>query len=116
SLLITVLTVLSPMLAAILWNFGELQGWARKHVGRWRALEKLEMEIHELKEYCDCVEEHLAREPQKKQLRADDGAGRNVAATAAVLLLLHCGTTLRAAECRNQIWVDYSGSPSSVEM
>jgi len=113
--LMTVLTVLSPMLAAILFTFSELQGWARKHARQWRALEKLELDVHELEAYCDAVQGRLAGEPQNKPQSSVGSAGRSLAPAAVALLLLVCAAPLRASTCRNQLWVDFSRSPSSAE-
>jgi uncharacterized protein YdbL (DUF1318 family) len=83
-------------------------------VNQWLDLEKIEMEIHELEEYAATVEGRLSGEPLKKLQSLRDGS-TGFAATAAALLLVVCSAKISAAECRNQIWIDYTDSVSSEE-
>jgi hypothetical protein len=115
--LMTLLSLLSPALAAILFRFGELKNWARVHVKQYRGLEKLEGEVKELDAYCDSVEARLPAGRTKKLAPQDPPvSGSGLAAAAALIVLIAGSADLRASDCLNQIWIDKSSSPSAVQM
>ena len=125
-ILMTLLTMLSPILASILLSIAGLQGWARKHVFLWQGLEELEADVHKLEAYAGAVEERLGAETAKnpdrelvevnERLQGEPVGLReaSLAATAALVLLLACPPS-KAANCGSEFWVDGSGSPSKVE-
>jgi hypothetical protein len=111
--LVTILTVLSPALAAILLTLDGQWGWQRNYVNQWRKIDEIEMGVLELEQYAGAVERRLFGVPRQTAHGPRDG-GRGVGASAVALFVVLWGVGLGAAECRNQVWVDYTGSVSSV--
>jgi len=123
----TLLSVLSPLIAAILLTSAGLIGWSRPYAARYVFLERLELEVDALENHCEQVEKRLTAAPAAAQAavapQLEKGAApqlekgatsRAAVATLALAVLLPLSAS--AAEPCGQVWIDYSGSPDAAQM
>lgn len=117
ALLLTVLTVTSPMVAGILFSACDLRSWAHGPTREWEFLETLEHAVDELENRCR-IEKGDSDSGGEEADSEEQPASRAMAASKslAVAALLAFSASGLAAETRCELWVDKSTSPAVREL
>ena len=105
-LLLTCLSVLSPMLSAVMACIAHQMNWAGRHAAEFRYLTKVEFLLDSLDHTCNSVERRVGGPPPR---------AISAAAAASAFVILAMAGKASAADCGNQVWIDATRSVSAVE-